>query len=80
MRTALVGWWLLASLVAHVSAHVALVVRVARSGKRARAVAAFFVMPLAAVWGWEAGAKRWTVVWLGGLAGWILGLIAASVR
>ncbi len=44
-------------LVAHVVAHVALVIAVGRE-KPARGVLAFFFPPLGVVWGWEAGAKR----------------------
>jgi hypothetical protein len=43
-------------LLAHVAAHVALVVAVART-KPARGAFAFFFPPAAVVWGWEAGKK-----------------------
>jgi hypothetical protein len=77
MREAVLGYWMLGSLVAHVAAHLALVVAVARARGPVRAAAALVLTPLAALWGWEAGQRRWTVVWLGGLAGWAMGIGAA---
>jgi hypothetical protein len=78
--TTLLGWWLLASLLVHVAAHVVLVAEIARKRRRWRAVAAFFVTPLAALWGWEAGARRAAIVWLAGLAAWVLAVAFAALR
>ena len=49
-------------LLAHVAAHVALVVAVARV-KPARGVFAFFFPPAGVVWGWEAGKKAGVVAY-----------------
>jgi hypothetical protein len=45
------------------TAHVALTIGLARHGPRARAVAAFFVPPLAPYWGWRDGMRRRGVLW-----------------
>lgn len=44
-------------LVAHLVAHLVLVVAVGRA-RPSRGVLAFFFPPLGLVWGWEAGAKK----------------------
>lgn len=44
-------------LVAHLAAHVALVLAVGRD-RPARGALAFFFPPLGVVWGWESGAKK----------------------
>jgi hypothetical protein len=49
-------------LLAHVAAHVALVIGIARV-KPARAAFAFFFPPAGVVWGWEAGKKRSVVAY-----------------
>jgi len=49
-------------LLAHVAAHVALAVAVARV-KPSRGAFAFFFPPAGVVWGWEAGKKTGVVVY-----------------
>jgi hypothetical protein len=44
--------------------HVALAVALARDGNRRRALAAFFVAPLAPYWGWREGMRARGILWI----------------
>jgi hypothetical protein len=77
---AVLPWALLLSLLVHFGAHCVLVVRIARTGGRAgilRAALAFFVSPLAPLWGWAAGMRRTTMVWCIALAAYAVGVAIA---
>jgi hypothetical protein len=65
--TEAVGIALAFALLALAIAHVALVVGLARKGAYARALAALVVPPFAPFWGWRAGLRRATRVWLAAL-------------
>jgi hypothetical protein len=58
---------LLLALVAHIGAHVAIVVELARKKQWTRAALALFVSPLAPYFGWREGLKRRVFVWAGAL-------------
>jgi hypothetical protein len=58
VKATLLGAWLACALAAHVAAHLALVVGLARRRSRWRALIAFAVPPLAPVWGWKDMPKR----------------------
>jgi hypothetical protein len=65
-------------LVAHLGAHLALVVGLARCGPVWRAMAAFVIPPLAPWWGWAAGMRRRTIVWGAALALYGIGVAVAG--
>jgi hypothetical protein len=58
LKATLVGAWLAIALAAHVGAHLALLVGLARRTPRWRAIAALLVPPLAPIWGWKEMPKR----------------------
>ena len=58
---------LVVALAAHIGAHLAIVVELARKKAWARAALAFFVSPLAPYFGWKEGMRRRVFVWGGAL-------------
>jgi hypothetical protein len=58
VKATLLGGWLALALLAHLVAHAALVVGLARRRPRWRALAAVVVPPLAPIWGWNEMPKR----------------------
>ncbi|HZU85515.1 MAG TPA: hypothetical protein VE987_21445 [Polyangiaceae bacterium] len=65
-------------LVAFGAAHGALVVGLAATRPRWRALAALLVAPLAPWWGWQAGMRRRTAAWGLALALYVIGLAIAT--
>ena len=74
----LLPYWLLVALAAHVAAHVALLVQLARKGPRYRALVAFVLPPLAPYYGWLSGAGRLSLVWLVALGAYAVGVALAN--
>lgn len=60
-----------------VTTHLALAVGLALRGERWRGALAFFVPPLAAYWGFEAGMKLRAGVWIAALVAYVGALMAA---
>jgi hypothetical protein len=58
VKATLLGVWLAVALAVHVTAHVALLVGLARRRPRWRVLVALVVPPLAPVWGWAQMPKR----------------------
>jgi hypothetical protein len=82
---ALAGPALAIALVVFVTAHLALVVGLARQAPRTastwgRAAAALVVMPLAPWWGFRAGMRKRTFVWGAALVVYTLGTVVAAAR
>jgi hypothetical protein len=70
--------WLLALAVTLlVVAHVAIAVGLVRERAYVRALVAFFVVPLAPYWAWQAGMRRRFVAWVFGLGLYALGVALA---
>ncbi len=76
---ALLSYVLLVALVAHAGAHVALLIALARRRPRYRALVAFVLPPLAPYYGWMAGDRRLSLVWLGGLGVYAAGVALANL-
>jgi hypothetical protein len=78
------------ALLAFVTAHLALVVGLARQGSRrdgrtglrrfAMCGVALVVLPLAPWWGYRAGMRRWSIAWGAALLLYALGTIVAAAR
>jgi hypothetical protein len=77
VRASLVGLWLAVALAAHVAAHLALLVGLARRRPKWRAVAALVVPPLAPMWGWTDGMTRRAYAWTFAVVAYAIGVIAA---
>jgi hypothetical protein len=85
-----VGLALAIALLAFLTAHLALVVGLARRPSRpggrpgwrrfADCVAALVVMPLAPWWGYRAGMRGWTIAWGASLVLYALGTVVAAAR
>jgi hypothetical protein len=87
-----VGLALAIALVAFVTAHLALVVGLARRGRTGavgtvgtvrrwlRPAVALVVVPLAPWWGYRAGMRTWTYAWGTALLLYALGTIVAAAR
>jgi hypothetical protein len=75
--TVALPWLLLLALVVHVGAHVAIVVGFVGAREWTRAAIAFFVAPLAPVWGWRAGMHRRVYAWCAALAVYAVGVALA---
>ncbi len=75
----LLSYVLLAALLAHAGAHVALLVTLARRKPRYRAVVALVLPPLAPYYGWMAGAGRLSLLWLAGLGVYAAGVALANL-
>lgn len=75
--SAALPWILLLALAVHAGAHLAIAVRLARAGELDRAALAFFLPPLAPVWGWRAGMRASVAVWTGALVAYALGVALA---
>ncbi|HET9930550.1 MAG TPA: hypothetical protein VFQ35_07680 [Polyangiaceae bacterium] len=67
-----------AALGALVTAHVVLVAGLATQPPRWRALAAFFLPPLAPYWGFEARRYVWSSVWLFAAVSYVASAIAAA--
>lgn len=68
MKAEVLSYVLALALLAHVGAHVAIVVGLLQSRAWGRAALALFVAPLAPWWGWSSGMKRRVWTWGGSLA------------
>ncbi len=68
---------LLVALVVHVGAHVAITVGLARRREWLLAGMAFFITPLAPLWGWRAGMRLPVYAWSGGLLLYALAVTVA---
>jgi hypothetical protein len=85
-----VGLALAIALVAFLTAHLALVVGLARRPGRqdgrggwrrfAMCGVALVVMPLAPWWGFRAGMRRWTIAWGASVVLYAIGTVAAAAR
>jgi hypothetical protein len=81
-----VGLALAIALVAFVTAHLALVVGLARrarspsGGRWWQPAAALVVMPLAPWWGYRAGMRKWALAWGAALLIYALGTLVAAAR
>lgn len=60
-------------------AHVALAAGLARRRAYGRALLALVVPPLAPFWGWQAGLRRTSLVWLAALAVYTLVLVSGAL-
>lgn len=70
-------WLLLAALLAHAGAHLAIAGGFARTHEWRRAALTLFLPPLAPVWGWRAGMRAPVYVWAGALAAYAMGVAVA---
>ena len=61
-----------------VTAHMALSAQLFSRKPRWRGLLALLFPPLAPVWGWSAGLKVWTTLWLIALVVYVAGFAAAS--
>ena len=71
------GAGLAVALLAFGSAHLSLVVGLARRGRFWRALAALVAPPLAPWWGWNFGMRRRAIAWGAALALYAVGVAAA---
>jgi hypothetical protein len=77
--SALFSYLLLASLVAHAAAHLALLVLLARRPPRYRALVAFVLPPLAPYYGWMGKIRHLPLVWLVSLGAYSVGVALANM-
>jgi hypothetical protein len=70
---------LLLSFAACLTAHVLIVVRLARRRPRYRGLLALVVPPLAPTWAYREGWRLLAFVWLGGVLGYALARVVASL-
>ncbi len=73
----MLAWMLLAALLAHLGAHITIVARFALARSFGRAALAFFLPPLAPLWGWRDGMRAPVYAWTGALALYALGVAFA---
>lgn len=71
------SWMLLAALLVHAGAHVAIAVGLVGARSYARAALALLVPPLAPWWGWHDGMRTRVVVWASALAAYAIGVAVA---
>jgi hypothetical protein len=69
---------LIVTLAAFFTLHVWLAAALLGSRPRWRAAAAFFVAPLAPVYGWKAGRKKLAIAWLAALAAYAIARVVAA--
>ena len=68
---------LVLSLLGHINAYVWLTYRVIRQRGLRKSWPTLLVSPMAALWGYEVGERRWVVVYLGTLATYVVALAVA---
>jgi hypothetical protein len=71
---AVVPYVLLAALLVHFGAHVAIVAGLAAERAFGKAAVALFIPPLAPWWAWQEGMRRRFLLWIGALAIYALGV------
>ena len=79
MRQTLLSFWLLAALLAHAGAHVAILVSLFRRGPRYRAAVAFVLPPLAPYYAVAVGFRKLSALWLASLLAYAFGVALANL-
>jgi hypothetical protein len=77
--TEFLSYWLLAGVLLHAGAHVALVVGLLRATPLHMGLVAIVLPPLAPYYGWRLGMRKRTYLWLVGLGAYAAGVALANL-